>query len=286
MQSSNPRVAVVTGSTGGIGEQVARLLAADGWNLVLVNRSDEKSHAQRSALEADHPGIEVDVVVADFMDIAGIERAADVIADRHPTVDALYNIAGVLTATHRSSAQGHESHFAVNALAPYLMIRRLRPLMKRDAGSQPAMIINISSGVVHQKRSLDVGSLPDRQDVDGFGGAYADSKVVLDTISVAMADDLAADGILIRSVDPGATRTRMIDAGDGVPLIARLLKRVAFKDPAERAVHIVAAASPAAFDGRSGIYVAQGKVKANAKPATDPTVQHEVLDLLERLQAA
>lgn len=163
-----------------------------------------------------------------------------------------------------------------------MLITQLRPLMNRDAQAEPAMIINISSGVIHQKKRLAVGSLPGREEVGGFTGAYADSKVALDTVSVAMADDLQADGILIRSVDPGATQTQMIDGGDGVPLIARILKPIMFKDPSERAVSIVAAAMPTALDGQTGIYVSQGKLKASAKPANNPAVQSELMEMLER----
>ncbi|MGD1935270.1 MAG: SDR family NAD(P)-dependent oxidoreductase, partial [Candidatus Phaeomarinobacter sp.] len=60
--------AVVTGSTGGLGSEIVKILAARGQNLILLNRSQAKSQAQREQLLAAHPALHVEIVAADLMD--------------------------------------------------------------------------------------------------------------------------------------------------------------------------------------------------------------------------
>jgi NAD(P)-dependent dehydrogenase (short-subunit alcohol dehydrogenase family) len=280
MSSSN-RTAVVTGSTGGIGAAVTERLAAEGWNLVLVNRSEEKATAQQQALLSAHPGVSVDLELADLMDAVSVTAAAAAIVERHPSIDRLFNIAGVLTAERRLSEQGYESHFAVNVLAPYLLMTGLRPALRRERGATPSVVVNMSSGVVHRAKSLDPEAMPRQTSIGGgLNGAYADSKLALDALGLALADELLADGILVRSADPGATSTSMIEAGDGVPRIVRLLRPLLFRAPETRVDGILTAADPAAFDGRAGVFAAQGKEKQHGRPARDPAVQERLLGVL------
>ena len=78
------RIAVITGSTGGIGAAIADQVAASGWHLVLVNRNDTKAQAQKTDLQTNHPGVAVDTVTADLMDVEQIETAVQTIVGMHP----------------------------------------------------------------------------------------------------------------------------------------------------------------------------------------------------------
>ena len=89
------KIAVITGSTGGIGSAIADQLAAGGWDLVLVNRSAEKASQQKTDLNTAHPEAKVDLVQADLMDTDQIKRAAREILAIHSSIDALYNNSGV-----------------------------------------------------------------------------------------------------------------------------------------------------------------------------------------------
>lgn len=86
--------ALVTGASSGIGEQLARQLAARGVNLVLVARSEQRLRALAEELETAHRGVSVTVMTADLSapdapgDLAGKPAAAGV------TVDLLVNNAG------------------------------------------------------------------------------------------------------------------------------------------------------------------------------------------------
>ncbi|MEL6467719.1 MAG: SDR family NAD(P)-dependent oxidoreductase [Pseudomonadota bacterium] len=277
---SGRKIAVITGSTGGIGSAIADQLAAGGWDLVLVNRSAEKASRQKTDLNTAHPKANVDLVQADLMDTDQIKRAAGEILAMHPRIDALYNNSGVLTSQRVMSAQGHESNYAVNTLAPYVMLESLRPALKRAAGVPKTMIVNTTSAAHNAAKALDVSTLSNPADIGGLTGVYATTKLALTTMGTAMAPDLARDGIILRSVCPGAVATPMTKSSDAMPGILKLFVPLLFNKPEKQAGKMINAARPDSFGGRTGIYITNGKEKAAPKFAVDAGVQASLMKKL------
>ncbi len=277
---SDRKTAVITGSTGGIGGAIAEQLAAGGWDLVLVNRSAEKASRQKTDLNTAHREAKVDLIKADLMDTDQIKRAADEILAMHPRIDALYNNSGVLTSQRIMSAQGHESNYAVNTLAPYVMLECLRPALKRTAGVQKTMIVNTTSAAHNAAKALDVATLSDPKDIGGLTGVYATTKLALTTMGTAMAPELERDGIMLRSVCPGAVVTPMTKTSDAMPGILKFFVPLLFNKPEKQATKMINAAQPDSFDGRTGIYITNGKEKAAPKLAVDASVQASLLKKL------
>src|SRR5689334_17335623 len=84
---------LITGASSGIGEELAKLAAADGHDLVLVARSAEKLEALGESLARAH-GIRATVLAEDLSDPAAADVIADVLAARQIDVDVLVNNAG------------------------------------------------------------------------------------------------------------------------------------------------------------------------------------------------
>ena len=277
---SDRKVAVITGSTGGIGGAIADQLAAGGWELVLGNRNAEKALQQKTELNAAHPKANVDLIQADLMDVEQIKRAAREILASHSSIDALYNNSGVLTSQRIMSAQGHESNYAVNTLAPYVMLECLRPALKRTAGAPKTMIVNTTSAAHNSAKSLDVDMLSDPAKIGGLTGVYATTKLALTTMGTAMAPDLEKDGIMLRSVCPGAVVTPMTKTSDAMPGILKFLVPLLFNKPEKQAGKMINAAKPDSFGGRTGIYITNGKEKVAPKLAEDAGVQSSLMKKL------
>ena len=277
---SDRKIAVITGSTGGIGGAIADQLAAGGWDLVLVNRNAEKALQQKTDLNTANAGAKVDLVQADLMDTDQIKRAAREILAIHSSIDALYNNSGVLTSQRVMSAQGHESNYAVNTLAPYVMLECLRPALKRTAGAPKTMIVNTTSAAHNAAKSLDVDMLSNPADIGGLTGVYATTKLALTTMGTAMAPDLEQDGIMLRSVCPGAVVTAMTKTSDAMPGILKFFVPLLFNKPEKQAGKMINAAKPDSFGGRTGIYITNGKEKAAPKIAVDAYVQASLLKKL------
>ncbi|MEM9759004.1 MAG: SDR family NAD(P)-dependent oxidoreductase [Pseudomonadota bacterium] len=277
---------VITGSTGGLGAELARQLAARGDALILLNRSASKARAQREELLGEYPELTLELVAADFMNFTEIRAAILKINEFPGRIDALYNVSGLLTAKKVLSVQGYESHFAVNTVAPYLLIQGLRSKMARPAGDAPAMIVNLSSSAINGLKALNLDDLPDPDDVGGLFTTYAQSKLALTTLAPALAPELELQNILIRAIDPGATRTPMTTQGNtGMPKILAWIAPVLFAPADKQAAKVVASAQPSAHDGRTGLYIANRKVKKLPAPAADARNQRSLLELLDGLLA-
>lgn len=282
MTTSNANWAVITGSTGGIGSEIAELLAARGQNMILLNRSVSKTDAQKARLLAKHPGLQIEAIIADLMDASQTARAIKAINAIPGRVDALYNNSGVLTSEKVLSKQNFESQFAVNVLAPYQLTIGLKDKMMRNATDTPGMVVLFSSSAVNPQKSLKLSDLPNPERVGGLMGTYAQSKLAVTTLAPALAGTLRSDNILIRAVDPGATKTAMTSGNSAMPKALQWLAPLLFSPADKQAAKVVNSADPAAFDGQTGIFVANGKRKRMPKPAADTPTQAELLSLLER----
>ena len=274
--------ALVAGSTGGIGGEIARILCERGWSLVLLNRNEGKGIEQAQLLTNQYPDVDVVPVQADFMDLDTVRAACASLAEEDLKLDALLSISGLLTATKTMSRQGFESHYAVNTLATYDLIRHSIPLLTRDQNEPPAVVLTMSSSTLHRVRNLDLDILANPDKIGGLAGAYARSKLALTVMGAAWADELKAQNILIRSVDPGPTMTPMIERGDGIPFIIKLLSPLLFKDASQQAEKALNPLSPDAFGGRTGTFFAEGQEKNPPKPVMDRDLQSRLMKKLEQ----
>ncbi|MEM6986713.1 MAG: SDR family NAD(P)-dependent oxidoreductase [Pseudomonadota bacterium] len=282
MTQVNRKWFVVTGSTGGIGSEICQILASQGCDLVLVNRSSSSAAAQQSKLRAAHSHLAIETVTADFMDTASVAGAIAEISALPGRIDALYNVAGVLNATKILSAQGYESHFAINLLAPYQLLRGLREHTARSSEARAAVVVNFSSSAIHRQKRLDLDTLVNPDEVTGLMGTYAQSKLALTALSAALATELKADNILIRAVDPGATKSAMTTQNASMPWLLKWLAPLVFANADKQALKVVNAAEPLAFESGTGIFVANQKQKPLPKAAADPQAWQQLVALLDR----
>ncbi|MEL6646404.1 MAG: SDR family NAD(P)-dependent oxidoreductase [Pseudomonadota bacterium] len=271
------QIAVITGSTGGIGRAIADQLAASGWHLVLVNRNETKAQAQKADLQANHPGVAVDIVTANLMDVELIKASAQTIIGMHPKLDLLFNNSGVLTSERVMSVQGHESNYAVNTLAPYVMMQGLRPALRNQDAVAKSMIVNTTSSAQNAAKQLATATLSDPKDIGGLTGAYATTKLALTTMGTAMASELDAEGIMIRSVCPGPVVTPMTKTSDAMPGILKLLVPLLFKSPDKQAAKMIHSAHADSYGSQTGIYITDGKERPLPKLATDGVVQAKLM---------
>jgi NAD(P)-dependent dehydrogenase (short-subunit alcohol dehydrogenase family) len=168
---------LVTGATDGLGRLLAGDLAAGGATVLLHGRDSRRVEDTRHEI-ADATGNDrLATYVADFGDPANAERLADEVAATNDRVDVLVNNAGLGAypggSTEREvNSKGHELHMAVNYLAPYVLTRRLVPLLER---SVPARIVNVASA---GQADVDFDDLMFDDSYDGFE-AYRRSKLAL-----------------------------------------------------------------------------------------------------------
>ena len=190
------QVILVTGSTGGLGREVARRLAADGAHVIVHGRDRERGEALVREIAAGGRG-SARFYAADLASLEEVRAFASALLADYDRIDVLVNNAGIWLSQgeRRLSADGHELHFAVNYLAGYALTRLLLP---RLLASAPARIVNVASVA---QRPLD---FDDPMLERGYSGsrAYAQSKLAQILFTVDLAEELEGTGVTAVALHP------------------------------------------------------------------------------------
>jgi NAD(P)-dependent dehydrogenase (short-subunit alcohol dehydrogenase family) len=186
MAANGQKVAVVTGSTGGIGAGIARRLAADGFAVVVSGRRAAEGEAIVQEITTGggtawfHP--------ADVSDPEACRKLIDAAVDRYKRLDVLVNNAGIfpITEIQDTTAEIWDQIFAVNVRGPFLCTQAAIPHLRSQG---EGVIVNIGSTTMFR-------CLSDRI-------AYATSKGALLTMTKRLAQVLLADKIRVNWVTVG-----------------------------------------------------------------------------------
>ena len=200
-----PQVMIVTGGGRGIGAAVARLGAAEGYAVCVSYLQDRKAASEVVASIADRGAraiaVQADVAVEDH-----VVRLFEQVDSSLGRVTALVNNAGILRHQARVEEMDCERIsrvFAVNVIGSFLCSREAVRRMSTRHGGSGGSIVNVSS------RASRLGSPGEYVD-------YAASKAALDTLTIGLAKEVAAEGIRVNAVAPGIIYTD-IHASGGEP---------------------------------------------------------------------
>lgn len=186
------KIALITGATGGIGFEVAKRLGNDGYRVVLNGIEAEKGQARVTELVA--MGIEAEYVGFDVTDEEAVTRHVRSIGEKYGKIDCVINNAGGLGG--RSPIEGMTTEFyrsvmALNLDSTFFVSRAAIPFLKNAVGSS---IVNYTSNAAWN--------------AGGPGaGIYGVSKAAVNTLTRALAKELAPAGIRVNAVSPGTIDT-------------------------------------------------------------------------------
>lgn len=187
------KVAIVTGGASGIGRATARLFAAEGAAVVVVDVST--AAGQEVARQINHSGGQAIFVQADVSQPAACEQAVQRTVAEFGRLDILFNNAGIIRRTTVLDIEPEEWDrvMAVNVKSVYLMSRAAIPVMAAAGGG---VIVNTASGW---------GLVGGRQ-----AASYCASKGAVVLLTKAMALDHGPQNIRVNCVAPGDTDTPML----------------------------------------------------------------------------
>jgi NAD(P)-dependent dehydrogenase (short-subunit alcohol dehydrogenase family) len=188
------KVALVTGSSRGIGAATARALAAAGAHVVLTARTTRELEAVEE--EIHQAGGTATIAPMDLTESDSIARLANAVSDRWGKLDILVINAAVLpqlTPVTQIEQQFFNRALTLNVLATQALLANFQPLLKRsDAGR----VVGITSHLGQNPRA--------------YWGAYGATKAAFDNLLGTYAQEMQnISSIRVAIVDPGATRTQM-----------------------------------------------------------------------------
>lgn len=127
------KICMVTGASSGIGKAIGLGLAKTSATVVMVARDRSRIEAARDEIEALSGNRAIEMMAADLSSMASVRELARSFARRHMRLHLLVNNAGVQLWQRSITADGYETTFAVNYLAPFLLTNLLLDTLKASA---------------------------------------------------------------------------------------------------------------------------------------------------------
>ena len=240
---------MVTGTTSGIGYEVALALAQLGAHVVMVGRTADRAQAARQQLiSRGVPDDRLDGVGADLSRPAQVAQLAASLAARYPALDILVNNAGCYPAARVITPEGFEESWATNVLAYEIFTTVLRPSIEAAAGR----VVYVSSSMSF---GLNVNDLAWEKRVWSGMRAYSQTKQADTMLAWAWQRRFDGSGAVVNVAHPDGTATNIAGRQRGV---WGLLTRFAFstqRPPAAGADTAVWLAASPEVTGGGGFYV-------------------------------
>ena len=190
------RVVLVTGSTSGLGREVALRLGAMGAHVIVHGRNRERGMEVVEAINGEGPG-SARFYAADLASFAQVRDFGESILRDYDRLDVLVNNAGIGSAPDERllSEDGHEFRFQVNYLSTFLLTNILMPRLRESA---PSRIVNVSSLA---QSPIDFDDVMIEKNFSG-GRAYGQSKLAQVMFTFDLAEELDGTGIMVNSLHP------------------------------------------------------------------------------------
>jgi len=259
------KTALVTGSTDGLGREVALRLGEMGAHVIVHGRSEERGLEVVGMINRGSGSAEF--VQADFGELANARALAAAVMTNHDELHLLINNAGIGSGFNNGeravSEDGNEMIFQVNHLAHYVLTDLLMPMIKESA---PARIINVASGA---QTPIDFDD-PNMEKDFNSGRAYAQSKLAQILHNFYIAPQLEGTGVTFNSLHPATMMDTTLVSQMAAPA------RTTVDEGAEAVMHLAVSSE---LEGRSGLYF-NGKNEARAN---DQAYDQDALERFDRL---
>ncbi len=268
------RIAVITGTTHGIGRVTARELAAAGFTVVMLCRDIEAATEVGEEILRAVASARVHALRCDLASLASVRACAEEVRRNFASVALLINNAGMVSTRHRMSVDGYELTFASNHLGPFLLTGLL--LDRMGAGGR---IVNVASRA-HYRGVLDLENIDKADAPYDARTAYARSKLANVLHTFALAHRLAGTGLTANCLHPGIVSTNLLPRW--LRVVQRMITRRTFDvvRGARTTLYLALANEVAAI---TGCYFDEHQHAQSASAiANDPAMQELLWEASER----
>lgn len=205
--SQKGRVAIVTGSSSGIGYETARVLANKQASVIIAVRNLDKGNKALAKIRQQYPDADLKVMELDLANLAAVKNFTENFKQNYSHLDLLINNAGVMIPPYTKTVDGFELQFGTNHLGHFALTGQLLSLLLGTKGSR---IVNVSSGA-HAMSKIDLDDLPWEKRSYAPWKAYGDSKLANLYFTYELDRQLKAHNLetLATASHPGWTATEL-----------------------------------------------------------------------------
>ena len=255
----NDGLAVITGSTEGIGYEDALALSSAGWNVMVMGRNAQKGADAIAKIQQINPKAKVSFEKIDLADLSSIKSFASRMIERGEAIDLLINNAGVMTPPNRlETADGFELQFGTNHIGHFALTAQLLPLLHKAPN---ARVVTVSS-VANRNGQINFDDLQSTA-LYVPGKAYSQAKIanLMFALELQRRSEKHGWGITSIASHPGVSRTNLLITGAGkwsVPGMMRRFFPFLFQPQSQGALPtLFAATSP---EAKGGLYYGPNKM--------------------------
>ena len=269
------KLAVITGADGGMGTEITRAVARAGYRVIMACYDSAKAEAKRRMLAEATGNAEIEVRGIDLASLASVAAFADRLLQEGTPLALLMNNAGTMETGRHITEDGLERTVSVNYVGPYLLTRKLLPLM-----GEGSRVVNMVSCTYAIGR-LD---FPDFF-LQGKKGAfwripiYSNTKLALTLFTIELARRVKERGIVVNAADPGIVSTNIITMHMWFDPLTDILFRPFIRTPRQGA----ATAVSLLLDKEAGRRTGTLNVSCHPKQLSDKYLHHKQADELWRL---
>lgn len=270
--AATSRLAVITGADGGMGTEITRAVAQAGYRVIMASCRRQKAEAVRRTLMHNHQNLQIEVRKLDLASLASVAEFAETLLAEAQPIDLLMNCAGTMETGLHITEDKLERTVSVNYVGPYLLTRKLLPLM--HAGSR---IVNMVSCTYAIGR-LDFPDFFTRGRRGGFWRIpiYSNTKLALTLFTLDLAARVRDRGIVVNAADPGIVSTDIITMHMWFDPLTDLLFRPFIRTPrqgADTAIRLL-------LDEDAGQRTGTLNVSGHVKPLSEKYTRHPQMEEL------
>ncbi|KAH9203542.1 hypothetical protein DL95DRAFT_529610 [Leptodontidium sp. 2 PMI_412] len=209
------KVFIVTGSSSGVGKELAQILYSHNAKVYVAARSQEKARKAIESIKATFPKSAGELVFLrlDLDDLTTIKKSAEDFLSKETKLDVLWNNAGVMVPPQGSTTkQGYELQLGTNNVAPFLFTKLLTPILASTAKASPPGTVRVvwtsssAAETFSPANGVDMANLDYKNDKSSLH-KYGVSKAGNYLHSTEFARRYSGDGILSVSLNPGNLKT-------------------------------------------------------------------------------
>lgn len=200
------KLAVITGADGGMGMEITRAVAAAGYKVIMACRDPEIAEEKRQLIMRETGNIALEIVLVNLASLSSTASFANELLQRGEVITLLMNNAGTMETRRCITEDGLERTVSVNYVAPYLLTRKLLPLM-----GEGSRIVNMVS-CTYAIGKLDFPDFFLRGKKGAFWRIpiYSNTKLALTLFTIALSKKVKEKGIIVNAADPGIVSTKII----------------------------------------------------------------------------
>ena len=200
------KLAVITGADGGMGMEITRAVSTAGYKVIMACRDPEIAEEKRQLIMRETGNIALEIVPVNLASLSSTASFANELLQRGEVITLLMNNAGTMETRRCITEDGLERTVSVNYVAPYLLTRKLLPLM-----GEGSRIVNMVS-CTYAIGKLDFPDFFLRGKKGAFWRIpiYSNTKLALTLFTIALSKKVKEKGIIVNAADPGIVSTKII----------------------------------------------------------------------------